>query len=217
MTWDHPLTSRANSSNWTCLGYQVPVSHRFNVNNRCYAKLKLKGKTIESRVSLTTITTQPLPHEVTISRLHTHPLSYPSPDQRHTTNWEAGVLGSISSLKNPQRSRPPEAPVPTLVCQQLTRMEGTQKPTNFTTPRGSCWIWDIITSGAQAERTAGGLTVLMPMSLEDTQETGGPEKEWIGMLARHFLRLRGGDNILVESDTLSCIWLATGHAHSQER
>ena len=30
---------------------------------------------------------------------------------------------------------------------------------------------------SKAERTAGGLTVSMPMSLEDTQETGGPEKE----------------------------------------
>lgn len=55
---------------------------------------------------------------------------------------------------------------------------------------------------------------MMPMSLEDTQETGDPEKELTGVLVRHFLRLKRGDNILVEFDTLPCIWLAMCHAHS---
>jgi len=37
--------------------------------------------------------------------------------------------------------------------------------------------WGVTTSRAQVERTAGALLVLMPMSLEDTQETGDPGQE----------------------------------------
>lgn len=38
MSWDHPLSSRANGSKWIYLGYLVPVSHRFNVINQDYSQ-----------------------------------------------------------------------------------------------------------------------------------------------------------------------------------
>lgn len=120
--------------------------------------------------------------------------------------WDFGKTQEL------QVSCSPATPSPTLVCQQFTGMEGTQKPKHFTTPGDHVGLGVLSLQEQRQKEQQVEANVLWGHTRDESSW-----KEWIGGLARYFLRFRRGDNILVDFNTPPCIWLIMSHSQNQEK